>query len=147
MFYKNTSAKDGRASHCIECNKHLKRLWYENNRDVARAKATTWNSSPDNAARRLYTLVKSRAKRVGTPFELDVSDIHIPETCPILGIPLFRTPGTRTDNSPSLDRIDNNLGYVKGNVWVISTKANIMKSNASPDELKAFARWVESFYA
>jgi hypothetical protein len=42
--------------------------------------------------------------------------------------------------SPSLDRIDNNKGYIKGNVEVISWKANIMKSNASPEELVEFAK-------
>lgn len=41
-------------------------------------------------------------------------------------------------SSPSLDRIDNRMGYVPGNVWVISWKANRMKSDASMEELRVF---------
>jgi len=39
-------------------------------------------------------------------------------------------------NSPSLDRIDPTKGYVKGNVWIISHKANTFKSYATHEELK-----------
>ena len=45
-------------------------------------------------------------------------------------------------SSPSLDRIIPELGYVPGNVQVISHQANTMKSNATLKELKAFAAWV-----
>lgn len=40
------------------------------------------------------------------------------------------------DNSASIDRIDNDKRYVKGNVWIISTKANRIKSNATLAELE-----------
>ena len=69
----------------------------------------------------------------------------IPESCPILGIPLFM--GTRHNpNSPSLDRVDNTLGYVKGNVQVISYRANALKKDASIKELKGLANWVRLLY-
>ena len=50
-------------------------------------------------------------------------------------------------NSPSLDRMDNSKGYVKGNVQVISHKANSMKFSASKDELLKFAEWVMRVYS
>ena len=66
-----------------------------------------------------------------------MSDIFIPEACPLLGIEITKNiVGQPTHNSPSLDRIDNRLGYVKGNVWVISHRANTLKSNASLEELE-----------
>ena len=55
----------------------------------------------------------------------------IPKFCPILNIPLFVKGWVGTDNSPTLDRIDNNKRYLKGNIRVISRKANQMKSNGS----------------
>ena len=78
---------------------------------------------------------KARAKKRGLEFNLDVSDIIIPEVCPLLDIPLYMAEGVISDNSPSLDRIDSSKGYIKGNVWVISARANAIKSNATSDEI------------
>ena len=58
----------------------------------------------------------------------------------------FGKPGGKM-NSPSLDRMDNSKGYVKGNVQVISHKANSMKFSASKDELLKFAEWVMRVYS
>lgn len=43
-------------------------------------------------------------------------------------------------NSPSLDKIIPQLGYVKGNIIVMSMKANIMKANATKEELINFSK-------
>jgi hypothetical protein len=48
--------------------------------------------------------------------------------------------------SPSLDRIKPELGYVPGNIQVISARANVMKNDATPEELLAFANWVYRTY-
>lgn len=77
----------------------------------------------------LYENVKRRARQTKMIFELELCDIFIPDRCPILDIPLFFSEGKKTDNTPSLDRIDNNKGYVKGNIRVISFRANALKSN------------------
>ena len=93
--------------------------------------------------------LKHRAKKKGMEFNLTKEDVVIPEFCPILGIKLQSHVGEGTGgkfNSPSVDRIDNSLGYVKGNVWVISQLANAMKSEASPEQLIKFANWVLSNY-
>lgn len=88
---------------------------------------------------------RNRAKKKGIPFELDYSDIIIPEFCPILGIPLFRNEGkTACPNSPSLDRVNPDLGYVKGNVQVISHRANTIKNDASIEELLAVVEYIRS---
>lgn len=47
------------------------------------------------------------------------------------------------DNSPTLDKIEPALGYVPGNIIVISGRANRLKADATIDELRAIA----SFYA
>ena len=87
--------------------------------------------------------VKSRAKRLGTDFNLEVEDIVIPKFCPILGLELKISSGTHSPESPSLDRVDNSLGYIKGNVRVISFKANRYKSDLSLIQIKSLLDYVE----
>ena len=89
---------------------------------------------------KLYWNSKSRAKKKEFDFNLTVDDIYIPKVCPLIGIPLFSGGGVIIDNSPSLDRIDSKKGYIKGNVWVISHKANTMKSDATLEELELLAK-------
>lgn len=78
---------------------------------------------------------RTRARNKGIPHNLDIEDISIPETCPILGIPLLKGKGVYTDNSPTLDRIIPSLGYTKGNIWVISMRANRLKQDSTVEEL------------
>lgn len=88
---------------------------------------------------------RTRARTAGVPFTITKEHIVIPTHCPILGIPLFPKLGKQGggDNSPSLDRIEPGLGYVPGNIIVISNRANRLKSDASVKELRDIA----SFYA
>ena len=79
---------------------------------------------------------KRRARRKNIPFDLRLFDIHIPTTCPVLGIPIFVSGGVVTQNSPSIDRIVPCLGYVRGNVRVISFRANSLKQDATCEELQ-----------
>ncbi len=72
-------------------------------------------------------LLNLSAKKKGLKFNLTPNDIDIPKLCPVLAIPLKRSFGTRTDNSPSIDRIDSSKGYTKSNIVIISCKANIIK--------------------
>jgi hypothetical protein len=77
---------------------------------------------------------KGRAKRLNIPFDLITEDIVIPEICPVLGIKLERSLSRFNNNSPTLDRIQPDLGYTKGNVRVISHRANALKSNMTLEE-------------
>lgn len=95
---------------------------------------------------KMHQRAKQRCRSSGRDFDIEVSDIVIPETCPILGIQLNMNSGKSGAyrNSPSLDRIDNTKGYTKDNVQVISQLANAMKCHASNNELHRFAQWVLS---
>jgi hypothetical protein len=55
---------------------------------------------------------------------------------------LFYVDGRKTDNSPSLDKIDNEKGYVPGNLAIISSRANAIKSDASLEEIEAIAAYM-----
>jgi hypothetical protein len=86
---------------------------------------------------------KRRAAAFGIPFDLSLSDLVIPEVCPVLGILLQKGEGRSCDASPSLDRIRPALGYVRGNVAIISQRANQIKNSATVGELLAVADWLE----
>lgn len=92
--------------------------------------------------RRLLSSARQRARLKRLDFNIDVSDIIIPEICPYLGINLVHNDAANLAASCSLDRIDSSKGYVKGNVQVISYKANAMKNNATEEELVRFAKAV-----
>jgi len=88
---------------------------------------------------------RMEAKKQGLPFNLTVEAITWPTHCPILGVELFYGPAEGDRNrSASLDRLIPELGYVIGNVFVISLKANRLKNNATLAELKALVRYVEA---
>jgi hypothetical protein len=89
---------------------------------------------------------RKRADKKGMAFRLTASDIHIPPSCPILGIPLVKGDRVSWAFSPTIDRLDNDLGYTPSNVWVISNLANSMKSSARPELLRRFASWVRERY-
>lgn len=86
---------------------------------------------------------KTRASRAGVPFNISERDVSIPHSCPVLGIPILVGQSKANDNSPSLDRIMPAMGYVVGNVEVISMRANRIKNNAAPHELRAVADYYE----
>lgn len=82
---------------------------------------------------RMYRNSKSGAKKRGIEFSIELEDIIIPNCCPITN-QVFSNEDRA--NWPSLDRIDNTKGYVKGNVRVISMKANTNKGNLTLEEIK-----------
>lgn len=93
----------------------------------------------------LWKGAKTRARKKGVEFSIAETDILIPETCPLLGVPLVSGRGKKGHNqfSPSLDRIDSTKGYVPGNVWVISRRANTAKNDLTLLELKTLVRNLE----
>lgn len=94
----------------------------------------------------LYRWAKYRAKKHNLSFDISREDIIIPKVCPILGISLHPGKGHAWIYSPTIDRIDNSVGYTHGNVWVISNLANQMKSCAEPLDLVMFAKWIINRY-
>ncbi len=106
----------------------------ETRRQYNKEAAARWRLNNREAA--MLSAAKARAKKAGLDFDINLSDFSIPEMCPILEIPLFFTEGLQADNTPALDRIDNSKGYVKGNVRVISHKANRHKADLSLEDIE-----------
>lgn len=117
--------------------------YYQNNKEKILEQQR--NSRSKTASKMIYR-AKERNK---FPVNIDRDDLLSiwpkDNLCPILGIEMVvgNDYGGR-GTSPSLDRIDSSRGYEKDNIQIISCRANIMKSDASEEELVSFAKWVLS---
>lgn len=101
-----------------------------------------------NPEKVLFQEARKRAKVKNLDFSIELSDIIIPEVCPVLKTKLIllgENPdgkGGPTPNSPTLDRVDSSKGYAKGNVRVISWRANKLKSDATLEELELLVAYL-----
>jgi len=127
-------------AHRAEC---IKRATDAQNKDRVSTNSKKRSRCRKNPASYMLWNIKSRAKKRGIPFDLTIDDIQIPERCPILGIKLEMGTGSPSPNSPSLDRINPEYGYVRGNVQVISHRANTIKSDATLTELRLIVEYME----
>lgn len=128
-FNKNKRQKDGHGVWCRECVKSKNRTEY-------RHKNEDWKRR--NPKKMMLTGAKTGARLRALEFSITIDDFEIPQNCPVLGIPLTpRRSGKRDDGTPTIDRIDNNRGYVPDNIIVISWRANRIKSDATLAELQS----------
>jgi hypothetical protein len=94
---------------------------------VCRVPLSKQQNAGRTVERRIFDSAKSRATKKKREFDLVLEDIVIPELCAVFGTPL---------TEPSIDRIDSTRGYVKGNIRIISLRANSLKSNATVEEMR-----------
>ncbi len=136
---KNLEASSNRGKEHYKNNREAKleysRNYYKNNIEKYKKRNKNWGSK--NPEKAMLHRSRKRAKNKNLEHNITLEDIVIPEVCPLLGIPLEtnKTKGY-ADNSPSLDRIDSSKGYIKGNVMVVSFRANMLKSNGTIEELE-----------
>lgn len=125
QFSKDVTKKAGHLNKCKCCSR---KYWQDRVTDESRVR---W----------LLGRIRTKCNQLDILFDLELSDIIIPEVCPILGIPLVFGKSDKgytskaSEGSPSIDRIDPDGGYIKGNVVIISWRANRIKGNATIDEL------------
>ena len=91
-----------------------------------------------NIEKSLFYSARFRAKANNLAFDIELEDIEIPDKCPVLGIHIL-TSGHK-NNSPSMDKIIPELGYTKGNVRIVSWRANWIKNNMTADEAEKLFR-------
>ena len=92
---------------------------------------------------------RSRARRDNVPFNLAIQDLIdiATDVCPILHTPFVwgasqLGKGKTRPDSPTLDRILPELGYIKGNVAFLSYRANRIKDNGTMQEHYDIADWI-----
>jgi hypothetical protein len=133
-FHKCSSKKDGHHYTCKQCIKNNKKIngsRYDKEWKTKRKEYTLWRHA------------KYRANKKGIPFDITEQDIIIPEICPVLGILIMRNANRNSWNSPSLDRIIPEKGYVRGNIRVISWRANTIKSYGNAEEHRKIAEYID----
>lgn len=118
MFRRSYTHASGHYPRCLACDKQ----------------STGRSYKQQDPRKKIFSAAKRRAKERGREFSITLDDIVMPTYCPVLHIPLRAGKGKLCHNSPSLDRIDNNLGYIPGNVRIISWRANSLKSNGTLEE-------------
>ena len=149
QFYNKASAKERhyKQSRCISCSAEAQRKWRIEN-PLAKAIQTA------------RIALKTRNVPEGCDLDVDYLKPFDVDICPILGIPMqwntganygkARTEGVKTggtlwqqDDSKSLDRIHCTKGYLKGNVLIVSWRANKLKANATLEELVKMGEWAK----
>lgn len=121
-FHKHKMCKGGFNSVCKGCRQPLSAKNYLNH----------------TTQYKLWYRAKRRAKENGRAFDIAVEDIYVPPVCPVFLVPFEEN----TPHSASLDRVDSSKGYVKGNVQVLSTRANVLKNNATLSELERLVMYM-----
>lgn len=170
LFFRDKGKKDGRRNQCKKCEAPRKKQWWENGgaeKNRQRKKQAYKNGGKEKAqsyvkanpvqriTNNIVCSARHRAANKNLPFDIDLDYIRsmvgenaeLASHCPVFNIPLdwscMRNNGGKPlPNSPSLDRIDPERGYVKGNVWIISHRANTIKNDATHEELKLVTKAV-----
>lgn len=122
-FHAHALCKGGINTVCKECRKTVSKKQWENKTYI----------------QKIYDRAKTRATRKRREFNIDLEDIVIPELCPVFDVPLVED----TEYAPSIDRIDSSKGYVKGNIQIISRRANLLKNNATVEELEMVIKFLK----
>lgn len=148
---------------CYECKLIKAAVWKHKNPEKHAAANTKWGKENRLLAHRTqlkmrardpkmywarstFQNAKKRAERKGIPFDLTLEYIYnLPEsTCPVFGTEFnYIGNGRITPESPSLDRLQPEKGYTVGNVVVLSMKANAIKQNATSNDIRKVADWLQ----
>jgi hypothetical protein len=143
-FRKSKTCRNGYRGKCKAC---------DGNREYARHYQTLHKASPRKQgvvgkAQSMYHNARRRADLNNLEFDISWQYLVsiMPDVCPVLGLELdFEHSGGirgRNPNSPSLDRFDNNKGYTKENIRIISWRANSLKSDGSFDEFVKIVKYL-----
>lgn len=120
-----------------------------NNSEQGKSKKQQWK---ERNPKRTWVIdavrrAKHRSDSKGIPFNITVDYVLgiTPDTCPVFGTVFVFTGGGRNAmHNASIDRLRPELGYVVGNIAVISTRANVIKNDASSEEMLKVVEWMKT---
>jgi hypothetical protein len=124
----------------INLSRKKKRL---ENLSEAREKGRLWDLK--NPHKKMFNGARHRANKNNLEFNITLDDIMpLPTHCPVLGTELRKGISSSDSHSYSLDRVDNTKGYIKGNVAVISARANRLKRDGTLEEFEKLVKWLKT---
>lgn len=139
----------------VEKSRAYSRAWREQNREKAIQASKDWYAAhPGYQTKKMHEYrmarpgkyllrgARDRAMALDLPFNITEVDVLIPTHCPVLGIEIKIAARGFDRASPSIDRIIPALGYVRGNIRVISYRANELKKDSTADEMIRVANWL-----
>lgn len=124
VFHNHSTGLMGKYNECKECRKPASKKGWQ---------ARTFEQT-------MLASSRFRAKKRGIPHTITLDDIVIPETCPVLGVPIVLE--RNHPYCPSLDQINPRAGYTPGNIMVMSMRANHLKLNMTLDEAKLLVEFL-----
>lgn len=85
--------------------------------------------------KQMSSVTRGRAKTKELDCDIDTKWVkdNLQDYCPLTGIPFDLKNKFMFWNSPSFDRIDPNIGYLKSNCRIILTCVNAMRGNGNDD--------------
>jgi hypothetical protein len=172
-FTTCSKSPDGKGSYCKVCQKAYTKQWVADHPEQARQNRRDYDAShpekvkkqrkdyrdshkeyfskkqkehvAENPEKYMMYEARKRARKFGLECTITPKDIVVPEFCPILGLKLERGKVDKNrDNTPSLDRIVPEIGYIPSNIAVMSYRANRIKNNGTAEEHRLIADWMDA---
>jgi hypothetical protein len=126
-----------------EAIRETRRKYYKEHEEEEREKNRIYHNKRKTTipyrARKMRDTARYNSKQKNIIFNINENDVEElwPEDnkCPALRVDFIMGTKGGADYSPSLDRIVPKLGYVKGNLQIISFLANKIMNNATPEQV------------
>ena len=141
----------------LDKNQDYNKKYYEENKDRTKYQLQqNYRQTKENTPWVLMArAAKTRAKERNLEYNIDAEYLKSiwTDTCPVLGTTLKSAlhesgmsrnhKSKPQDQSPTLDRINSTRGYVKGNVVIISYRANMIKNCGTAEEHRLIANFID----
>lgn len=145
--------------YCKECSSLKSKEYYKNNRDKLLKKSNENREKYYKSIKQKYKFIDYlkfllesciyRAKKNNIPYDSiknlceHLKPIYSEMKCECCKKELVSNDKRHKHNSPSIDRIIPELGYVVGNVAILCWECNRLKNNATPEKLFQIATWYQ----
>jgi hypothetical protein len=137
QYSSDCTHKDGLKNHCKSCNK----AYYA----TVASHISQVNKSKEFSIEGSFKLLRKHAIERHLEFTIKLEDyINRPLVCAIFNTPLKTgREHINDDNYLTFDRVDNDVGYVSGNVEFVCRAANRLKNKMNLTQIRQIAAYME----